>query len=258
MIAYIRELYEYRHLIFYLAWGQIKGGERDRWFGRLWNILDPLALLVIYYFVFNIAFQSRKENFEVFLFTGIIAFRFFSTTVKSNAMSVFRNRTLALQAYFPKAILSVAYILAYLHDFIFGTIVLWLLALFRGIDFTPFLLLWPLIMLVQITFVLGISLLATHVGVYFRDIENILTLLFRFLFYFSGVMYDLSRIPEKYHEIFNLNPLFVLFQSYRAVLIYGKHPAYLHLAVIFALSLGLIGVGLYIVRKNEGGYLKVL
>ena len=66
MIAYIRELYEYRHLIFYLAWGQIKGGERDRWFGRLWNILDPLALLVIYYFVFNIAFQSRKENFEVF------------------------------------------------------------------------------------------------------------------------------------------------------------------------------------------------
>lgn len=256
MVEYIKRAVGSRRLIAYLTWGRIKQGERNLWFGRLWNLLDPLGLLVIYYLIFNVIFSSRLEHFAIFLFSAIIAFRFFAQTTLSCSEVIVGHRGLVRKAYFPRAVLPISVVIQGAHDYAYGLVTLLLIAAVSGVPFSPWLLLWPLIFAVEFILTLGVGLITANLGVFFRDLKNILGLLFRLVFYMSGTMYDITRIPPAYREYFRMNPIYVFYESYRNILLYDRPPSWLHLLGVAVLSLLLLGAGLYWMSKQEGQYAK--
>ena len=251
-----REIFRYRRLVLYLTWGKIKQGERDKVFGRIWNLLNPLALLGIYYLIFNVIFKSGIENFVVYLFSAIIAFRFLSESVQLGAMSIVSNRGLISEAYFPKAVLPLSVVLSRMHDFFYALIILLAMIILTGVRISPMILLLPLIFLIQFLFTLGLTIISSIVGVFFRDIQNILQLLFRIVFYLSGTMYHISRIPESIQPIFKLNPVYIFFESYRNVLLYGEFPPAIRLGTLALLSILMLWVSLMLISAKEGEFIK--
>lgn len=258
MWSAVTGIVKHHNLIKYLTYGRIKSGLRDKVFGRFWNLLDPLALLAIYYFVFNIVFRSRIENFVLYLFSAIIAFQFFANTVKAASSTIVKNSSLISQAYFPRAVLPISIMLAGINDYIFAFVVLIVITVIIGVPLTPLLLLWPVVFAVQAVFTLGIALLVANIGVYFRDIENILNIVFRILFYFSAIMYSISRVPTELQPLFRYNPLYIFFESYRNILMYNSPPPVLHLSVTCFIGMLLLLLSLKMMSANEGHYIKYL
>lgn len=254
----VKELYKYRRLVGYLMWARIKSGERDKTFGKVWSLLDPLFLLVIYYFIFNVVFTSRVENFALFLFSAIIAWRFFSQSITISALSIVSNRGLVAEAYFPKSALPITVVALTAYDYLFGVIVLLLLTLLLGVPINAKVLLWPIVFLVQFAFTLGISIFVSVIGVFFRDIQNVLTIAFRLGFYLSGAMYQISRIPEPVRPYFEWNPIHIFFDSYRRILLYDQFPSATRLGAICLASLLLILGGLSYMDRKEGTFIKHL
>jgi ABC-type polysaccharide/polyol phosphate export permease len=254
----IRELHQYRRLIYYLTWGRIRQGERDKVLGRLWSLLNPLALLAIYYFIFNVVFDSRMENFSLFLFSAIIAWRFFSQSVNLSSRIIVANQGLVSQAYFPKSVLPLSVVLTNCHDYLYAFAVLIGITVVLGVPITPFILLWPVVFAVEFVFTLAFALLSAHIGVFFRDLQNILTILFRLGFYLSGTMYDISRVPESIQPYFRLNPIYILYESYRGILLYNRWPSAVHLGVLTVISVFLLWGGLRLMDRSQGNYVKYI
>jgi ABC-type polysaccharide/polyol phosphate export permease len=236
VIGPIKELHQYRKLVYYLTWGRIG----------------------IYYFIFNIVFNARMENFALFLFSAIIAWRFFAQSVNLSARIILGNRGLVSQAYFPKSVLPMSVVLTNAHDYAYGFVVLIGITILSGVQITPLILLWPVVFAVEFVFTLAFALLSAHIGVFFRDLPNILSILFRLGFYLSGTMYDISRVPENMQPYFRLNPIYVLYESYRGLLLYNRWPSLIHLGVLAMVSVLLLWAALRLIERNQGRYVKYL
>jgi len=256
MLSNIQAIFQYRRLIAYLTWGRIKGGERDKTLGRLWSLLNPLASLGIYYFIFAVLFESGIENFVLFLFSAIIAWRFFSQCVTVSSTFVISNPQLVSAVYFPKAILPLSVALMYAHDYFYWFVTLLVMTIILGVPVTPMLFFWPLVFLIQFVFTLGISLLVANLGVFLRDLQNILEIVFHLMLYLSGTMYHISRVPEALQPYFRLNPIYIFFESYRNILLYNEFPPLQRLGVLFLLSLLMLFWALGLMFRKEGKYVK--
>ncbi len=256
--AEIGKLYKYRALIGYLTWARLKSADRDNTLGKLWSLLNPLASLGIYYFIFNVVFESRVEQFALFLFSAIIAWQFLVRSISISAQSITSNQDLISEAYFPKTVLPLSIVLSNAYDYLFGVIVLLLLAVFTGVPLMPMMLLWPLVFLGQLVFTLAASVLATTLGVFFRDLRNLLEIVFRLLFYFSGTMYSISRVPESIQPFFQLNPVYIFFESYRNLLLYNEFPPFFRLAAVCLVSGLMMLFALHYMGQKEGVFIKYL
>jgi lipopolysaccharide transport system permease protein len=258
VIEEAKKLFRFRRLAFYLTWGRIKQAERDKFLGRIWSLLDPLAQLGIYYFMFNVVFKSRIENFVIYLFSAIIAFEFLSQSVQLGAMTIVSNRGLISEAYFPKAVLPFSVVLSKTHDFFYALLILLGIMILSGINITLMIFFLPIIFLIEFLFTLGLSIISSVVGVFFRDIQNILGLIFRILFYLSGTMYDISRLPEDFQPVFKLNPIYIFYESYRSILLYGKLPPLTQLSAVGLTAILVLGASLILIEKKEGQFVKYL
>lgn len=252
----LKELFASRRLLFYLTFGRIRSGERNRAFGRLWSLLDPLGLLLIYYFIFNVVFDAKMQYFEIFLFTAIISYRFFSESLNMSATAIVRHKSLLLEASFPKTILPLSVVMDKAHSYFFGLMVLLALSIIRGVYPGWAMLAWPLVFAVQAVFTFSISILVAHIGVYFRDITNVLKLALRLTFYLSGTMYSIDRVPQAVQPFFMMNPIFVFYSSYRGMILENKLPEPGSMLIITACSFLLMFLSLNLMHSQAGKYVK--
>ena len=264
-----RRIRERRETLRFLISANLKAGHRDKILGNLWNLLDPLLFLGVYFLVFGIGLRQAQGDpygFVVYLSIGVLAFRFFEGAVSQAAVCVRSNAGLIHSVYFPKAMLPIAVCFSRLYDFAWGLVVL-LAVMGLGLDSTfSVQLAWlPLVVVLQFLLCLGIALIVAYLGAVFADTRNIVAIGTRLLFFISPIFYYARPrgdhegiIPEQYLFYYDLNPLARLLDAYRDALLWGRAPTSETLLYLAGTSTLILTLGFWLFSRAEGRFAKYL
>ncbi|MDX5474074.1 MAG: ABC transporter permease [Bacillaceae bacterium] len=258
MKEYILEMLKRKDLLIYLVKSGLKAEHRNSYLGYFWWLLDPLLNVLVYYFLIVVILGRGGENFAVFLVIGLVAWRWISTTINTSAKSILKYSSIINQVYLPKTIFPIATSSTQLFNFAFGLIIIALFLIFFGVIPSWHVVYLPIIMLVQLLFLLSISLFVSYICVFIRDIDNILSHITRLLFYASPIIWEGSRLPKEYDWIVAVNPIAIIINSYRDVLMYQSIPNIVGLVVISVVSIITIAIMLNYYSRNEHKIIKAL
>jgi lipopolysaccharide transport system permease protein len=263
----IGEVWSRRMLIRYLVQADIRKKGADTLLGNLWWLLDPLLQLLVYVVLVQVIFQVRVPDYALFVFSAILPWKWFSSSVNDAILSVTSQDRLIKQVKFPKIVLPLAAVMAGIANFAFGLVpLLGLMIVFYADRLSPLLLLIPIVAVVQLAFTTAVALVVGSVNVFFRDIGNLARHGLRIWFYLSPGLYSLDRVAEVspgLAALLRLNPFTVLFEAYRAV-IYGTPdggptlPDWGALAALLVVSLVLVSLATVFFKRLEPFFAKVL
>jgi ABC-type polysaccharide/polyol phosphate export permease len=271
----VSELWSRRQLVRYLVQADLKKKGADSLLGNLWWVFDPLLQMLVYVILVVVIFDRKQVDYPLFIFAAILPWKWFTAAVNDSIVSVSSQDRLIKQVRFPKIVLPAAAVSAGVVNFAFGMVPLIILTFFwYPARLTPFMLLVPVIAIVQLVFSLAIGLVVSTINVFYRDIANISRHALRLWFYLSPALYGVSTIkglsdahPELY-RLMQLNPFFTLFNAYRIV-IYGQElpgglaspptwPDWTSLGILFVVSLILLMLATVFFKRIEPTFAKVL
>jgi lipopolysaccharide transport system permease protein len=237
-------------MVTHLARRELESKHQLTLLGWAWPLARQLAQLAVLVFIFSTVFDFNIENFPVFVFTGLIAWTWFSTGLADAATSVAGNRHLVLQSRVPSAALPLVSVAVPLVDVLIALPVL-LLMLALGDELRPTLLLCPLLIPVQYLLMAGIGWFVSAAAVYFRDVPNIVYLGLTLTFYMTPVFYGRTNLPSDYRWLLEVNPLAVIIGTYRAWLLGEPAPQAWLVAAVAAGSAALAGAGYLFFHRLE-------
>lgn len=263
LMDYLKEMRRRKDLLLYLVKSGLKAEHRNSYLGYFWWLLDPLLNVVVYYFLVVVVLGRGGENFAVYLVIGLVVWRWITTTVNTSAKAITKYSSIINQVYLPKSIFPLATASTQLFNFTFGLIVIAIFLTAFGVIPGWEVILLPVLILIQILFLLAISLVVSYSCVFIRDIDNILSHILRVFFYASPIIWEAREVPEQYEWILNIavnyNPVAILVTSYRDILMYQQLPQHLTgLFVICGTSIVVIILTLYYYSKNEHKIIKAL
>ena len=267
----IEDIRSRRRLVRYLVQADIKKKGADTLLGNFWWVLDPLLQMGVYVVFVSLILDVKTPDYPLFVLSAILPWKWFTTSVGDASSSVVSQEKLIKQIQFPKIVLPVAATTAGVVGFAFGLLPLAGIMLLYPERISPFLVLIPVIAVVQYVFTLGVSFLVSAVNVFFRDLGNILRHFLRLWFYLSPALYSMAVLDASatfqqnplLRTLAHANPFAILFESYRAV-IYGQPdgvphaPDWLALIALLAASVVLTAIGAIVFKRLEPTFAKVL
>ena len=226
--------------------------------GVLWSFLNPLLTMTVYLFVFSMIFRSNIENFPVYLLSGIVMFNYFSESTSLGLLSIVGNRTLITKVYMPKYIYPLSKVLSSAVNLIISFIPLFIMMLVTGLPIRKSVLLLPLVLLFQIMFCTGLSLILSTLHVFFRDIQFLWGILVTIWNFLTPIFYPESIIPQQFIHLYHLNPLYQIVYFTRCIIIGGISPTPItYLYCILACGIPLV-IGILFFRKNQDRFVLYL
>lgn len=267
LTARLRELYARRETIMFLVTSNLRAGHRDKVFGRLWSLLDPLLFMLVYLVVFGYSFRQMKGSvteFVIYLLCGVMSWRFFDGSITAATGCIRSNRGLIHEINFPKAIFPTSACLARLSDFIWGFAAMFIIILVVGRSHFSLQMLWiPAIMIVQLVFTLGMCFLVAYMGAFFADTANLIGVGLRLMFYMSPIFYRVSRseggiVPDQYLPYYMLNPLACFFEAFRACILKASPPDPVQMTYATGAAIAAFAVGFYVFSRGEGHFAKYI
>jgi teichoic acid transport system permease protein len=274
--SYVRQLWQRRHFIWAFASAKNIAMYTESRLGQVWQVLTPLLNAAVYYLIFGLLLGTSRglphNTFIPFLVTGVFIFTFTQRSVNSGARSVGDNLSLIRALHFPRATLPLAYTIIELQQLLVSLGVLVIIVLGFGEPITwRWLLLFP-VLLMQLTFNIGISLALARIGAFNRDINQLLPFVLRTWLYFSGIIYSLSGLMHgtrlAHHpwigHVLKANPAYVyvelsrysLLDAYRGYVQHTLHEPTLYLwwyAIGWAVVMFLVGFWFFFRAEERYG-----
>ena len=246
-----------RDLVLHLARNEVT--VRNRWtlLGAAWPVIRQLAQLGVLVFVFSSVLDLGIENYAVYVFAGLIAWNWLSTSVSEGTSSIVAARHLVFQPGFPTVALPVVAATVALVDVLVALPVLVVMLVVTGDLGWSFALL-PCLLAIQLVLTVGVVWILSALTVYLRDVPHLITVGLTLLFYLTPVFYDLNRVPERYRDLLRLNPMTPLLEAYRAVLTDHPWPPVASLVAVGALSVALLALGFALFRRLSPGFVDQL
>lgn len=255
---YLYSIWRKRELIFYLVKSNLKVSTARTFFGYLWWAIDPLLYMSVYYILVDVIFQRGGEDYPAYLFIALIPWKWTITSIVDATGSITSNAGLIKQLPLPKVIFPLNNVLVNTFRFLVGTGVLIAFLIVYGIPITWYIVLFPIVMIVQLSFLLALALVFSLLGTYLRDTKNMTQYMFRLWFYLSPGLYMIDRVPAVLQKFLWWNPVTHFFVGYRDLLLYHQMPDFRGLTLIFLASVLLIIMSLNQFRKHEGEFAKVV
>lgn len=211
--------------------------------GIVWSVLNPLMMLIILSFIFEQVVPLGVANYPAYVFCGLIAWNWFSTSLLASNNLILGNADLVRKPYFATETLALINVGANMVNYILTLPVLFGLLLIDNLQLGWALLFLPLIMLVQFLLASGVSLLIAALNVYFRDIEHLTTIGVTLWFYVTPIFYRSDGVPKDLSWVFDFNPMAQIIRAYRQITLYNSPPDFAGLgwAAFLALLIGVIG-----------------
>lgn len=256
LIEQIKDIIKRKDLLSYLVSSELKMLYKNKALGFFWAVLDPLFLMLVYVVLVVVIFKRGDGQFPILLFSALIAWRWFITDLSSSTRVIISNAKLIQTVQFPVAILPISRVVVGFINYLMGLVVLFPMLWFFEAKFTLHMLWLPVILAVQFLFSVGVSMLVAYIGVYFRDLQNIIQFMVRIVFYLSPGIYSLDLIPERYLQAYILaNPFASLFNTYKNILVRGEAPSmYFMVFVVYAILI--LFVGTYFFNKKKYSFAK--
>jgi ABC-type polysaccharide/polyol phosphate export permease len=231
MTARLIELYGYRELIENLVIRDLKVRYKNSVLGFLWSLVNPLLLMIVFTAVFTVMLPSwQVPNFPVFILCALLPWNFFNTSLIGAIHSISGNGHLIKKVYFPTEILPISTVMSNLANFLLALPVLFLFMFVFRVPITANILYLPLIIIVQVVFMLGVALVLATLNVFYRDTSVIMEVLLQAWFFVTPIFYPIEVLPEwttvlnlalpVRRLVYILNPMASIIASYRSVL-YG-------------------------------------
>ena len=267
----LKELYDYRQMIFSLVKKDLRGRYKGSALGFLWTFLNPLLQLVVYSIVFSTIFRNNIEKFYLYLFIGLLPWMFFSSSLTVGSVSVISSKDMVKKIYFPREVLPIAYVTSSFVNMLLCFLVVFIVMIIGGIDpnstfhWTALLYL-PIVMIVEYVLALGFAMLASALTVYFRDLEHILGIITMAWMYATPILYDVSMIQNILVEkgmgnlmhLYMLNPMTPIIVAYHQILYYGQAPDMSTLLSAVVLGLFFLILGYLVFLKLQRGFAEEL
>ena len=246
-----------QELVLHLARRELNSRHRWTLLGWAWPLARVLAQLAVLVFIFSSVFDLGIENYPVFVFSGLIAFGWFSSGVADATSSLLSQRHLVFQPGFPTPVVPVVSVAVPFVDVLMALPVLLVMLAFSGDLSAEAVLFVPLVGL-QFVLMCGVAWICSALTVYLRDVPNVVAVGLTLLFYMTPVFYSLERVPEKYRWLLELNPLGTLIESYRAVLLGSEFPGALQFWGSVGASFALAALGLLLFLRLRPGFVDEL
>ncbi len=222
MIAH--ELWRHRALVWALARRDLVARYRGTALGFLWTFLHPLLYLGVYSLVFDHVAPVGVERYPAFLFAGLLPWTWFSSSLLVSTTSILADAPLVKRAAFPASVPSAVVATGSLVNFLLGLPVLFLVLAFEGVRPTAWVLALPVPIALQFLLGLGLGLGVSALTVRFRDVGQLAAALMPLAFFLTPIVYPAERFPREAAAFLWINPLALLTQSYRSILIDGAAP----------------------------------
>jgi ABC-type polysaccharide/polyol phosphate export permease len=233
LVSDFREVWRYRSLLRMLVVRDLKTRYRNSFLGVAWSFLQPLGMMIVMTFAFNIINRGDPgiQHFNVFVLSGLLPWNFFSAAVVGATGSIVANAALVKKVYFPRVLLPVSVVISSLVNFALALPVWVVVALVSGHSLHATLALVPLVILVQVVFSIGISFLLATLNVFYRDTQFILDLAMLALFFLTPIWYDIGKaVPATVLGksidlglwVRRLNPMASLVNIYQDLMYWGR------------------------------------
>ena len=234
---------EYRELIRILTISDLKIKYQSSVLGFAWSLLNPLLLMLVLYLVFSRAFHAAQENFALYLLIGIVTWRFLNNGTSSSIRSIVERASLVTKVFIPRQVLVLSTVLSSFISSLLEFFVLFAVLIAFGVDLSLNLLLFPFVTAIYFILVYGISLALASLYVYYRDLDQMWEVLLQLGFFLSPVVYPMTAVPEEYLKLYMLNPVTVVMQTNREILLYAQTASpssliYIALAAALILAAG--------------------
>lgn len=236
----LRALWEYRELLYFLVWRDVKVRYKQTALGVLWVVLQPVLSTLVFTVIFGILLSvpSNGLPYPIFAYAGLLPWQYFASSLTRTSTNLVDNANLITKVYFPRLIIPLSGVLAGLVDFAVGFAVLaGLMVVFRTPP-TPALLLLPLFLLLAMGTALGFGLWLSALNVRYRDVKQLVPFIVQIWMYLTPVIYPVTLIPAPLRPLLALNPMTGVVSGFRWAL-FGSAGAATGLeapGILFALS----------------------
>ncbi|PKF51779.1 ABC transporter permease [Enterovibrio nigricans] len=233
--------------------------------GLAWTLINPLMMLCLYSFVFVTVFQMRwgvndvsGENFVLLLFTGILTHGIFAEFITRSPTLITSNPAYVKKVVFPLEILPITPLLGAMVNFLVGMILVLILQLWINETLSYTILLLPVILMPYIILLVGVSYIFSSLGVYFRDLSQISGILATIAIFASPVLFPLENVPEKFRGLLYLNPITLIVEQLREIVILGTVPNLFHTMLYLLVATIILILGFSWFRMVRKGFSDVL
>lgn len=255
----------YRSLSYELVKREVLGRYRGANFGLLWSLISPFLMLMVYTMAFGYILKSRwpgtsgsTTDFALILFVGLIIHGFFAECLTRAPQLILSNANYVKKVVFPLEILVWSMVFSALFHLTMNALVLLLLKwVWHGEIFWTTLLL-PLIVLPLLILTVGVGWIVSALGVYLRDIGQFVGVLAAAMLFLSSAIVPVQSLPMEYRWVFYANPLTLIIDQAREVVIWGRMPDWTALAIYLLASIVVALVGYLVFQKMRKGFADVL
>lgn len=258
MINMFKNIYQYRELLKTNIKKEIRGKYKHSFLGVLWSFLYPLLQLAVYAIIFPLILRNTQENYVIFLCVALIPWNFFTTIVTQSTGTVINNADIVKKVYFPREILPISVVSSQLVNFLISTIIIIAFVLCAGMGLSKYIIFYPIILLIQYIFSIGISFIVSSLTVFLRDLEHLISIAMMMLFYATPIAYSADTIPSSYQFIITLNPMAHILNAYRDIFYYQRMPELQTLGVMFVISILIFVIGYRIFNKLQKNFAEEL
>jgi lipopolysaccharide transport system permease protein len=248
------ELWDFRELIYFFVWRDVKIRYKQTAIGAAWAVLQPFLMMLIFSLFFGRLgnLGSNGLPYPIFYYSALLPWMYFASALQNSTNTIVENQRLITKVYFPRLALPFSSVLSGLVDFGVSFLMFVALMIYYRIQPTVALLWFPAFLLLAILLALGVGLWLSAMNAIYRDVRYVLPFLVQFWLFASPVVYPSTRVPEKWRWLYGLNPMAGVIEGFRWALTgHGQAPSGLMLASTAAVAVILVS-GLMFFQRMEG------
>lgn len=255
----------HRDLILQLTKREVLERYRGSLLGLFWSFMHPLLMLIVYFFVFGVVFnrkwgveQESDLQFAIILFSGLIVRELFAECLVRGPRLITSNKHFVTKVVFPLEILPIVSVCVALFHTVVGLIILTVAILVTKLALPTTAFLLPVVLFPIIVLALGVSWFLASLGVFLRDISQVVGILATALLFLSPIFYPVSAVPEHLQVYLYLNPLTLIIEELRNIMVFGTLPNWQFLIVYLLLAYAFMMFGVWWFSRTRNAFADVL
>ena len=256
----LRGVWEYRELVWFLIWRDIKVRYKQASLGIAWAVIQPVMTMLVFTLIFGRLAQLPSDGlpYPVFTFTALLPWQLFSGALTGSANSVVNSASLVSKVYFPRLVIPIASVMATLVDFSISFGVLLGLMAWYGISLRLAVVVLPLLVMLALTIALAVGLWAAALNVRYRDVRHVMPFVVQFWLLASPVAYSTSLITSPvWRAVYSLNPMVGVIEGFRWAVLGSTPPSVLVVPSVLVTGV-LLATGLFFFRRTEASFADVI
>ena len=254
------ELWEYRELLYFLTWRDVKVRYKQTALGASWAIIQPVLTMVVFSLFFGklAGLPSDGVPYPIFTYAALVPWTFFANGLNLSSNSLVQNSNLVTKVYFPRLAMPIASVLSVTVDFALAFLVLVAMMIYFGIALSWAILWLPLFFMLAFVISLGVALWLSALNVTYRDVRYTLPFLVQLWLFLTPVAYPSSLLEEPWRTLLGINPMAGVVESFRWALLGTDTAPGSMIAVSALVALGILTTGAFYFRRMERSFADVV